>query len=106
LEETPGLLEVLWDNTRHFRSGIESLGLKLLGGESPITPIIVGETADALDMCDALMEEGVFLAAVGYPVVPRGEARLRVQISAAHTAYDLDSALEAIERVAKKVGVL
>ena len=106
LEETPGLLEVLWDNTRHFRSGIESLGLKLLGGESPITPIIVGETADALAMCDALMEEGVFLAAVGYPVVPRGEARLRAQISAAHTTDDLDSALEAIERVAKKVGVL
>jgi len=106
LEENPGLLERLSENTRHFRSGIESTGLKLLGGESPITPILIGDAAKALAMCDVLMEEGVFLAAVGYPVVPKGEARLRAQISAGHTMDDLDLAVEAIERIGKKAGVL
>ncbi|HUW12183.1 MAG TPA: glycine C-acetyltransferase [Anaerolineae bacterium] len=106
LEEEPSLVQRLRENTQHFRTGIETIGLKLLGGESPITPIMIGEAPKAYAMADRLMEEGVFLGAVGYPVVPRGEARLRVQISAALTQDDLDFSLERIERTARAVGVV
>jgi glycine C-acetyltransferase len=106
LEEEPGLVQRLRENTQHFRTGIETIGLKLLGGESPITPIIIGEAPKAYEMAERLMEEGVFLGAVGYPVVPRGEARLRVQISAALTQDDLDFSLERIERTARTLGVV
>ena len=106
LEEDPGLVQRLRDNTQAFRDGIDTIGLKLLGGESAITPIIIGETPEAYAMASSLMEDGVFLGAVGYPVVPKGEARLRVQISAALTEDDLDFSLECIERTAKKLGVV
>jgi len=106
LEEDPGLVRTLRDNTQHFRAGVERIGLELLGGESPITPIIIGETPKAYAMADRLMEDGVFLGAVGYPVVPAGEARLRVQISAALTKDDLDFALGSIEGTAKELGVV
>jgi glycine C-acetyltransferase len=106
LEEDPGLVQRLRDNTAHFRAGIETIGLKLLGGESPITPIIIGETPQAYAMADRLLEEGVFLAAVGYPVVPVGEARLRAQISAALTVEDLDFALECIDKAARALSVV
>jgi 7-keto-8-aminopelargonate synthetase-like enzyme len=106
LVENPGLVERLRGNTEYFRSGVETIGLKLLGGESPITPIIIGEASQALAMIELLIEEGVFLTAVGYPVVPVGEARLRVQISAGHTTEDLDLGLEAIEKSAKNLGVV
>ncbi len=105
LEENPSLVRRLRENTQRFRAGIESIGLKLLGGESPITPIIIGEAPKAYAMAQRLMEEGVFLGAVGYPVVPVGEARLRVQISAALTEDDLDFSLECIEKTARTLGV-
>jgi glycine C-acetyltransferase len=106
LEEDPGLVQRLRDNILYFRNGIEDIGLQLLGGESAITPIIIGDTVKAYGMADRLMEEGVFLAAVGYPVVPVGEARLRAQVTAALTPDDLGFALEAIERTAKNLGVV
>jgi len=106
LEEDPGLVERLRENTRYFRSGIEIVGLKLLGGESAITPILIGDTPKTYAMADQLLEDGVFLAAVGYPVVPVGEARLRVQITAALTMDDLDFSLERIEGAAMKLGVI
>jgi glycine C-acetyltransferase len=106
LEAEPELVQRLWNNTAHFRAGIESIGLPLLGGESPITPVVIGETPKAYAMADRLMDDGVFLAAVGYPVVPVGEARLRMQISAALTTDDLDFALERIESAARTLGVV
>lgn len=106
LEEDPGLVQRLRDNTQAFRDGIDTIGLKLLGGESAITPIIIGETPEAYAMAGSLMEDGVFLGAVGYPVVPKSEARLRVQISAALTKDDLDFALESIESTAKTLGLV
>jgi glycine C-acetyltransferase len=106
LEEDPGLVQRLRDNIRYFRNGIEAIGLELLGGESAITPIMIGDTAKAYGMADRLMEEGVFLAAVGYPVVPVGEARLRVQVTAALSRDDLDFALERIQSTAKETGVI
>jgi glycine C-acetyltransferase len=106
LEEEPDLVQRLRHNTEYFRAGIETMGLQLLGGESPITPVVIGETPKAYAMADRLLEEGVFLAAVGYPVVPVGEARLRAQISAALTTDDLDFALERIESAARVLGVV
>jgi len=106
LEEDPGLVQRLRDNTQYFRKGIETVGLKLLGGESAITPILIGDAAEAFAMADTLLEEGVFLAAVGYPVVPVGEARLRVQVTAALARDDLDFALERIDSTARKLGVV
>jgi glycine C-acetyltransferase len=106
LEEDPGLVQRLRDNTEHFRAGIETIGLKLLGGESPITPVVIGETPQAYAMADRLLEDGVFLAAVGYPVVPVGEARLRAQISAALTVEDLDFALECIDKAARALSAV
>ena len=106
LEEDPGLVERLRENRRYFRDGIETIGLKLLGGESAITPIMIGDAAKAFAMADTLLDEGVFLAAVGYPVVPVGEARLRVQVTAALTRDDLDFALERIDSTARKLGVV
>jgi glycine C-acetyltransferase len=102
LEEDPGLLQRLWDNTKYFRKGIEGLGLQLLGGESPIIPIVIGDAEKAFAMRNALLEEGVFITAVGYPVVPAGAARLRAQVSAAHAKADLDYCLEAIERASAR----
>jgi glycine C-acetyltransferase len=106
LEEDPGLVRRLRGNTLYFREGIESIGLKLLEGESAITPILIGDTPKAYAMAGRLMEEGVFLGAVGYPVVPVGEARLRVQVTAALTTADLDFALECIESVARELLVV
>jgi glycine C-acetyltransferase len=106
LEEDPGLVRRLRENTLYFRKGIETIGLELLGGESAITPILIGDTPQAYAMADRLMEDGVFLAAVGYPVVPVGEARLRAQVTAALTTDDLDFALERIESIATELRVV
>jgi glycine C-acetyltransferase len=69
-------------------------------------PIIIGETADAIRMSELLLEEGIFITGFGFPVVPRGTARLRCQVSAAHTRTDLDYAVAAIRKVATRVGIL
>lgn len=95
------LLERLRSNTQHFRAGVKSLGLRSIEGITPIVPVIVGETATAIAMQKALFEQGVFVSGFGYPVVPKGEARLRCQISAGHTREDLDACLAALKKVAE-----
>jgi glycine C-acetyltransferase len=102
----PERVRTLHENTRHFRGRLEGAGLKPLPGETPIVPIIVGETADAIRMSEMLLNEGIFVTGFGFPVVPRGTARLRCQISAAHTTADLDYAVDAIRKVAGRVGIL
>lgn len=96
------LLAQLADNIERFRAGVNDLGLKSIPGITPIVPIIVGETATAIAMQQALFAEGVFVSGFGYPVVPKGEARLRCQISAGHTPDDIDQCLAAIKKVAEK----
>ncbi|QOJ14226.1 MAG: glycine C-acetyltransferase [Planctomycetia bacterium] len=96
------LLSRLRANVSHFRRGVEELGLRTLPGITPIVPVIVGETATAIQMQRALFEQGVFVSGFGFPVVPRGEARLRCQISAAHTREDLEVALRALAVVAER----
>ena len=99
-------VRLLHDNSRHFRESLVSAGLRPLEGETPIVPIIIGETADAIRMSELLLEEGIFVTGFGFPVVPRGTARLRCQVSAGHSRADLDRAVAAIRKVALRVGIL
>jgi glycine C-acetyltransferase len=102
LMKEPQRLDKLRANTKQFRDGVNELGLKTIDGITPIVPVIVGETATAIRMQKALLEENVFVSGFGYPVVPKGEARLRCQISAGHEPQDIDTALAALKKVADK----
>jgi glycine C-acetyltransferase len=96
----------LHENSRYFRSAITEAGFKPLEGDTPIVPIIVGETSLAIQISDLMLEEGIFVTGFGYPVVPQGHARIRCQVSAAHTREDLDYAVDAFKRVGRRVGLL
>lgn len=106
LEHHPELVQKLRENTRYFRSAITEAGFKPLSGETPIVPIIVGETATAIKMSDMLLDEGVFVTGFGFPVVPQGQARVRCQLSAAHSRDDLDQAISAFKTVGTKLGII
>ncbi|MFI5232123.1 MAG: glycine C-acetyltransferase [Gemmatimonadales bacterium] len=106
IESHPERVRTLHENTRYFRAALLEAGLKPLEGETPIVPIIIGETADAIRMSEMLLDEGIFITGFGFPVVPHGTARLRCQVSAAHTRADLDFAVESIRKVAERVGIL
>ena len=86
--------------------GCSSLGFRPLPGDTPIVPVILGETAAAIRMSELLLEEGVFVTGFGFPVVPQGQARVRCQISAAHTREDLDQALAAFSRVGRQLELI
>jgi glycine C-acetyltransferase len=106
LEAHPERVTTLRENANYFRAAIKDAGFNPLEGETPIVPIIIGETADAIRMSEMLLAEGIFVTGFGFPVVPHGTARLRCQISAAHTRADLDYAVGAIQKVGRKAGVL
>jgi len=103
LEAEPERVARLHDNARYFRARLQELGFKPLAGETPIIPVILGETAKAIRMSEMLLDEGVFVTGFGYPVVPKGQARLRCQLSAAHTREHLDRALESFRVVGRKL---
>jgi len=105
LTNEPDRLQRLRDNTAYFREGIRSLGLRTVDGFTPIVPVIVGETALAIQFQQRLFERGVFVSGFGYPVVPKGQARLRAQICALHTREQLDQALKAFGDVADELRV-
>ncbi len=98
-EAHPELVTRLHENATYFRAAILEAGFTPLPGETPIVPIIVGETALAIRMSDMLLDRGVFVTGFGFPVVPQGQARLRCQISAAHTRDDLDAVVAAFKDV-------
>ena len=106
LEQDRSLVDRLRQNTAYFRKHIKQLGFTILEGEHPIVPIMLGEASVAMDMSNALLEEGVYIKGLWYPVVPKGEARLRAQISAAFDQATLDRALGAFERVGKRMRVI
>ena len=106
LESQPALVTRLHDNARYFRDQLNGLGFKPLAGETPIVPVILGETAKAIRMSDLLLDQGVFVTGFGYPVVPQGHARVRCQLSAAHTRDDLDFALAAFKKVGQELGLI
>jgi glycine C-acetyltransferase len=102
----PERVEKLRDNTRYFREQITEAGFNPIPGETPIVPIIVGETAAAIQMSNMLLDEGVFVTGFGFPVVPQGTARVRCQISAGHSRDDLDVAIRAFKKVGAKLGIV
>jgi glycine C-acetyltransferase len=106
IEAHPERVQTLRDNTRYFRERIIEAGFAPLPGATPIIPIIVGETSAAIQMSDMLLDERVFVTGFGFPVVPQGQARIRCQVSAAHTREDLDEAVEAFVRVGKKLKLI
>jgi glycine C-acetyltransferase len=106
LESEPQWMTKLWDNTRFFKAGLQSLGFNTGRSESPITPVIVGEAAKAMKMSDKLFQEGVFAQGIGFPTVARDQARLRTIVTATHTQDDLAFALDAFGRVGKELGVV
>ena len=106
LDAHPERVRQLRDNANYFREQITEAGFKPLAGETPIVPIIVGETATAIRMSDMLLEEGVFVTGFGFPVVPHGQARVRCQLSAAHSRDDVDEAIAAFKTVGKKLGII
>jgi glycine C-acetyltransferase len=106
IEQHPERVATLRDNAQYFRERIIEAGFKPLAGETPIIPIIVGETAAAIQLSEMLLDEGVFVTGFGFPVVPQGEARVRCQISAAHTRADLDEAVAAFVKVGRKLRLI
>ncbi len=93
-------------NAAHFRAGMSKLGFRLLPGEHPIIPVMLGEAALAQAMANALLDEGVYVIGFFFPVVPKGEARIRTQMSAGHSTADLDFAIAAFEKVGRALGVI
>jgi glycine C-acetyltransferase len=104
--EDPSRTMTVQANARYFRDRMGAAGFRIPRGMHPIVPVIVGDTALAMAMGKDLLERGVYVSGFGFPVVPQGHARLRAQISAAHTQEDLDLAVSAFLEVAKQHGVL
>ena len=106
LEASPERVTRLRENARYFRDQLRALGFKPLPGETPIIPVILGETAAAIRMSELLLDEGVFVTGFGFPVVPQGQARVRCQISSAHTREDLDQSLAAFRKVGTRLSLI
>jgi glycine C-acetyltransferase len=106
VEECDDLRARLFENTEYWRAGLEKLGFDLLPGEHPIVPVMLGEAQLAQDMAAKLFEEGVYVSGFFFPVVPRGQARIRTQMNAALTREQLDRALKAFEMAGKACGVI
>ena len=106
LSETTELRDTLEENTMYFREQMTAAGFAIRPGVHPIVPIMLGDAALSVQMADALLEEGIYVIGFSFPVVPRGQARIRVQISAGHTREHLDKAIAAFTKVGKALGVI
>jgi len=107
IKREPQRVQRLWDNTRYFKKGLESLGFNTGKSQTPITPVIVGDPETAMKLSDTLLqEEGIFVFPVRYPTVPKGTDRLRSILNAHHTRDQLSFALGAFERVGKKMKLI
>jgi glycine C-acetyltransferase len=105
ITENPELRERLFANTRHFRQRMSSIGLNILPGEHPIVPVMLGDATVATRMADSLLRKGVYVIGFSYPVVPQGKARIRVQVSAAHTRDELDFVVEQFAASKREIGI-
>ncbi|MFA6030125.1 MAG: glycine C-acetyltransferase [Elusimicrobiota bacterium] len=106
LEGEPQLIEKLWKNARFFKDGLQALGFDTGVSETPITPVIVGDTAKAQAFSARLFDEGVFALAIGFPTVAKGKERLRTIVSAGHSQSDLETALEKFGKVGRELGLV
>lgn len=96
----------LWSNTKRFREAMTTNGFTIKPGEHPVVPVMLGDAQLSQDFAKALMQEGIYVVGFFFPVVPKGQARIRVQLSAAHSEGDVNRAIEAFAKVGKKLGVL
>ncbi|MDJ0923146.1 MAG: glycine C-acetyltransferase [Acidimicrobiia bacterium] len=106
LRESDTLRTTLQDNSSRFRAGMEAAGFTLAGADHPIIPVMLGDARVATEMADRLLAEGIYVIGFSFPVVPRGEARIRTQMSAAHTDEHVDRAIEAFTKVGSELGVI
>lgn len=106
LEQEPERIENLWNNTRYFKQGLAAAGFNTGASETPITPVMAGEAKRAHELSRGLFEEGVLATGIGFPTVPEGKARVRTIVAATHTREELDRALEAFQKVGKRMGLI
>ena len=106
LETTPELRERVHANARHFRARMQALGYALLPGEHPIVPIMLGDAPLAVRLAERMQEDGVFVVAFSYPVVPHGKARIRTQMNAAHSIAQLDRVVDSFARAGRDLGII
>ncbi len=106
VEDGSDLRGQLWANAARFRKGMTSAGFTLAGADHPIIPVMLGDAAAAGEMAAKMMERGIYVTAFAYPVVPHGKARIRTQMSAAHSAEDVDRCIEAFVEVGREMGVV
>lgn len=106
IQNHPELRERLWENTAHFRKEMTALGFDIIQSNHPIVPVMLRDELKTVEMARALNERGIYVVGFSFPVVPRGEARIRVQVSAAHTREQLDRALSEFERIGKQLGTI
>ena len=106
LERSTERRDKLEESTARFRSAMEKLGFKIPAGSHPIVPVMLGDARLAAEMADDLLKEGIYVIGFFFPVVPKGQARIRVQLSAAHTTEQIDRAIAAFAKVGKKHGVV
>jgi len=106
LSSTTELRDKLEANTRYFREEMAKTGFAIRPGQHPIVPIMLHEASLAQQMAERMLQEGVYVIGFSYPVVPKGQARIRVQISAAHKKEHLDRAIEAFKKIGRELGVI
>ena len=106
IQTRPALREILHENTRHFRDQMNELGFNIIAGDHPIVPIMIGDEKKNVALANAVNARGVFVVAFSFPVVPRGEARIRVQMSAAHSRDQLDYAISVFKQAGEEQGII
>ena len=104
--DEPQRIQKLWQNAAHFKEGLKKLGFDTGASETPITPVLIGDTKKAQEFSARLFDEGVFALAICFPIVARGKDRLRTIVSSGHTAKDLDFALEKFGKVGRELGLI
>ncbi|MDZ7848109.1 MAG: aminotransferase class I/II-fold pyridoxal phosphate-dependent enzyme [Owenweeksia sp.] len=106
MESSTELRDKLMDNVAYFKEKIKSAGFDIKDGDSAIVPIMVHDAALSQQFADRLLEEGIYVIGFFYPVVPKGQARIRVQLSAGHEREHLDKAINAFTKIGKELGVI
>ena len=106
VKKNPGLVKKLWDNTRYFKKALKDLGFDTGQSETPITPVMVGESGKAHKLADEMFKLGVFVLPIVFPMVDKGKARIRTIVTSAHTRKDLDQATDAFEKAGKKLSLI
>ncbi|RUY42053.1 aminotransferase class I/II-fold pyridoxal phosphate-dependent enzyme, partial [Mesorhizobium sp. M7A.F.Ca.CA.001.13.2.1] len=106
IKDGDGLRDKLYDNAARFRSQMGKLGFTLAGADHPIIPVMLGDASLAQEMAARMLKRGIYVIGFSFPVVPKGQARIRTQMSAAHSSADIDRAVEAFAAVGRELGVI